>query len=96
MWIVNSAQGRLYTVFKNPTMKGITMETKKLAGKVAVVPSESKGIGAAIAKLMRRRSVIDIVERFQTKRALQEERETKNFHLSTNGAVAPGIIRLTE
>ncbi len=63
---------------------------------VAVVPGEPRGIWAAIAKLMRRRSVIDMVERFQTKRALQEERETKNFHPSTNGAVAPGIIRLTE
>jgi hypothetical protein len=42
---------------------------------------------------MRRRSVIDIVERFQTKHALEEEQETKNFHPSTNGAVAPGIIR---
>jgi len=72
------------------------MKTKNLAGKVAVVPSESKGIVAVIAKLMRRRSVIDIVERFQTKHALQEERETKNFPASRNGAVAPGIIRLTE
>jgi hypothetical protein len=96
MWIVNSAQGRLYTVFKNPTTKGITMETKKLVEKVAVVPGEAKGVGAPIAKLMRRRSVIDIVERFQTKYALQEERETENFHPSTNRAVAPGIIRLTE
>jgi hypothetical protein len=96
MWIVNSAQGHVYTVFKNPTTKGITMKTKKLAEKVAVVPSESKGICAAIGKLIRRRSVIDIVERFQTKHALQEERETKNFHPLTNGAVAPGIIRLTE
>ena len=60
---------------------------------LSVVPGESSGIWAAIAKLMRRRSVIDIVERFQTKHALQEERETKNFHASTNGAVAPGIIR---
>ncbi len=51
------------------------MKTKKLVEKLAVVPSESKGIGAAIAKLMRRRSVIDIVERFQTQHALQEERE---------------------
>ena len=58
-----------------------------------VVPGESRGIWDAIAKLMRRRSVIDIVERFQTKRALLEERETKNFHASTNGAVATGIIR---
>ena len=72
------------------------MKTENLVEKLAVVPGESKGIGAAIAKLMRRRSVIDIVERFQTKHALQEERETKNFHPSTNGAVAPGIIRLTE
>ena len=57
------------------------------------VPGESRGIWTAIAKLMRRRSVIDIVERFQTKHALQEEQETKNFHPPTNGAVAPGIIR---
>ena len=72
------------------------MKTKNLAEKVPVVPGESSGIWAAIAKLMRRRSVIDIVERFQAKHALQEERETKNFHPSTNGAVAAGIIRLTE
>ncbi len=71
------------------------MKTKKLEN-VEVVLSEAKGVGAVIAKLMRRRSVIDIVERFQTKHALQEERETKNFRPSTNGAVAPGIIRLTE
>ena len=69
------------------------MKTEK---KLAVVPGESRGICAAITKLMRRRSVIDIVERFQTKHAQQEERETKNFHPSTNGVVAPGIIRLTE
>ena len=60
---------------------------------LSVVPGESRGIWAAIAKLMRRRSVIDIVERFQAKHALREERETKNFHPSTNGEVAPGIIR---
>ena len=72
------------------------MKTKKLVEKLAVVPSESKGIGAAIAKLVRRLSVIDIVERFQTKHALQEEQDTKNSHSSTDGGVAPGIIRLTE
>jgi hypothetical protein len=93
MWIVKLALRRRYTVFKNSTTKGITMKTEKLAGKAAVVPSESKGICTAIARLMRRRSVIDIVERFQTKHALQEERETKNFHPSMNGAIAPGIIR---
>ena len=69
------------------------MKTKKLVEKVAVVPSQAKGVGAAIGKLMRRRSVIDIVERFQTKHALQEERETKNLHPSMNGVIAPGIIR---
>jgi len=74
MWIVKSARERLYTVVKNPTTKGITVKTKKLE-KVAVAPSESKGIGATIAKLMRRRSVINIVKRFQTQHALQEERE---------------------
>ena len=42
---------------------------------LSVVPGESRGIWTAIAKLMRRRSVIDIVERFQTQHALQEERE---------------------
>jgi len=63
---------------------------------LSVVPGESRGIWAAIAKLMRRRGVIDIVERFQTKRALQEEWETKNLPTSRNGAVAPGLIRLTE
>jgi hypothetical protein len=96
MWIVNSAQGRVYTVSKNPTTKGITMKTKNLVEKLAVVPSESNGIRAAIGKLMRRRSVIDVVERFQMKRALQEEWETKNLPTSRNGAVAPGLIRLTE
>ena len=68
----------------------MTMKTEK---NIAVVPRESRGICAAIAKLMSRRSVIEIVERFQTKHALQEQRETKNLHPSTNGAVATGIIR---
>ena len=90
MWIIKSAREPVYTVFKHPTMKGMTMKPEK---NLSVVAGESRGIWAAIAKLMRRRSVIDIVERFQTKHALQEERETKNFHPSTNGAVAPGIIR---
>jgi len=35
-------------------------------------------------------NVIDIIERFQTHHALQEERELKNFRASTNGAAAPG------
>ena len=60
---------------------------------LSVVQGGSRGIWAAIAKLMRRRSVIDIVERFQTKHALMEERETKNFRPSTNAAVATGSIR---
>ncbi|HEY2625124.1 MAG TPA: hypothetical protein VGI41_00075 [Candidatus Udaeobacter sp.] len=72
------------------------MKTEKLVEKVAEVPSEAKGLGAAIAKLMRRRSVIDIVERFQAKHALQEEQETKNFHPAMNHAIAQGIVRLTE
>jgi hypothetical protein len=93
MWIVKSAREPVYTVFKNPTMKAVTMKPEK---HLSAVPGESRGIWAAIAKLMRRGSVIDIVERFQTKHALEEERETKNFHLSTNGAVAAGIILLTE
>jgi hypothetical protein len=89
MWIIKSAREPVYTVFKNPTMKGMMMKPEK---NLSVVPGESRGIWAAIAKLMRRRGVIDI-ERFQTNHALPEERETKNFHPSTNGAVAPGIIR---
>jgi hypothetical protein len=93
MWIVKSAQEPVYTVFKNSTTKGMMMKTEKNR---AMEASESKGICAAIARLIRRRSVINIVERFQTKHALQEEQETKNFHPSTNGAVAPGIIRLTQ
>ena len=36
-------------------------------------------------------NVIDIIERFQTHHALQEEREMKDPHASTNGAVAPGL-----
>jgi len=63
------------------------MNTKKPAGEVTVVTGASKGIAAAIARLIRRRSVVDIVERFQTQHALQEERETKNLRPSTNGAV---------
>ena len=70
MWIIKSAQEPVYTVFKNSTMKGMMMKPEK---NLSVVPGESRGIWAAIAKLMRRRSVIDIVERFQTKHALQEE-----------------------
>jgi hypothetical protein len=70
MWIIKSAQEPVYTVFKNPTMKGMTMKPEK---NLWVVPGESRGIWAAIAKLMRRRSVINIVERFQTKHALQEK-----------------------
>jgi len=60
------------------------MSTKKIAGEVTGGP---KGICAAITRLIRRRSVVDIVERFQTQHALQEEREIKNLHPSTNGAV---------
>jgi hypothetical protein len=36
-------------------------------------------------------NIIDIIERFQTRHALQEEREMNNFHASTNGAVASGM-----
>jgi len=36
-------------------------------------------------------NLIDIIERFQTHHALQEEREMKDPHASTNGAVAPGV-----
>jgi short-subunit dehydrogenase len=40
----------------------------------------STGIGAAIAQLMKRRNVIDLIERFQMQHALQEEREMKLGH----------------
>ena len=36
-------------------------------------------------------NIIDIIERFQARHALQEEREMNNSHASTNGAVAPGM-----
>jgi hypothetical protein len=36
-------------------------------------------------------NVMDIVERFQTHHALQEERELNNSHASGNGAVAPSV-----
>jgi len=70
------------------------MNTNELAGKV--VTDGSKGIWAAIARLIRRRSVVDIVERFQTQHALQEEREMKNLHPSTNGGAAPSIADKNE
>lgn len=66
------------------------MNTKTLA----VATGPSKGIGAAIARLMKRRNLIDLVERFQTQHALQEERAMNDFHASTNGgAVGPNFIR---
>jgi len=40
---------------------------------------------------MKARNIIDIIERFQTHHALQEEREMKNFHASTNGALVPDV-----
>ncbi len=36
-------------------------------------------------------SVIDIIERFLTRHALQEEREVKKFDASTNSAAAAGV-----
>ena len=35
-----------------------------------------------------RSNVIDIIERFQARHALQEERETQNSHASNNGSVS--------
>jgi len=49
------------------------MKTEKT---LPVMPGESKGISVAIAKLMRRCSVIDIVGRFQPKH--RTAREEKN------------------
>jgi hypothetical protein len=36
-------------------------------------------------------NVIDIIERFQTRHALQEEREVKKFDASTNSGAAAGV-----
>ena len=47
MWIIKSAREPVYTVFKNPTMKGMMMKTEK---NLSVMPGESRGIWAAIAK----------------------------------------------
>ncbi len=40
---------------------------------------------------MKRRNLIDIIERFQTQHALQEEQEMKNFNASRNGALTQGV-----
>ena len=40
---------------------------------------------------MKRRSVIDIIERFQTHHALQEEHEMKDLHAPANGAAASSL-----
>jgi hypothetical protein len=37
------------------------------------------------------KNIMDIVERFQTRHALQEEREMKDFHAWTNGAPTEGV-----
>jgi hypothetical protein len=37
------------------------------------------------------KNIMDIIERFQTRHALQEEREMKNFHGATNGAPTQGV-----
>ncbi len=67
-----------------------TMNTRE----PTVVTGASKGIGAVIARLMKRHNLIDLVERFQTQHSLQEEREINNFHASRNGgAVDPNFIR---
>ena len=44
---------------------------------------------------MKRRNVIDIIERFQTEHSLQEERDLKHFQASGNGAVAPNVTDKT-
>ena len=43
-----------------------------------------------LASGMKQRNVIDIIARFQTEHALQEERERKTLHASPNGAVISG------
>ena len=40
---------------------------------------------------MKRHNVIDIIERFQTRHALREEQEMKDFNASTNGARTQGV-----
>jgi hypothetical protein len=37
------------------------------------------------------RNIMDIIERFQTQHALQEEREMERSHASGNGAAAPSV-----
>ena len=41
---------------------------------------------------MKRHNVVDIIERFQTRHALQEEQELKNFNASTGGAPTQGVL----
>ncbi|MEY2542502.1 MAG: hypothetical protein QOI22_2104 [Verrucomicrobiota bacterium] len=38
-----------------------------------------------------KKNVMDIVERFQTHHALQEERELKNSHAAANDSIAPSV-----
>jgi hypothetical protein len=45
----------------------------------------------AVSVDMRRRNVINIIERFQMKHALQEERELKNLLASPNGEFISGV-----
>jgi hypothetical protein len=52
---------------------------------------ETKPQNMRTKKIMKARNIIDIIERFQTHHALQEEREMKNFHASTNGALVPDV-----
>jgi hypothetical protein len=40
---------------------------------------------------MKRPNLIDIIERFQTRHALQEEEEMKNFDVPRNGAPTQGV-----
>jgi len=40
---------------------------------------------------MKRRNLIEIIERFQTRHALQEEQEWKNFDAPRNGAPTQGV-----
>jgi len=40
---------------------------------------------------MKRRNVINIIERFQTRHALQEEHEMKNFNASTDREPTQGV-----
>jgi hypothetical protein len=70
MWIINSAQGRLYTVSKNPTTKGMTMKDNKTRRK-------SRGGAKRIeGNLRRHRQTYETAQCYRYRRTFPDETRT--------------------